>query len=749
MKFRNYSILLAGAAMTLPMAARAADEQQPAAHESADAASGVGEIIVTAQRREQSVMSVPIAISAVTGDTLANKGITNSGNLQYAVPNLQISSPFGNAQPNFALRGISVANEYNSNQASPIGVYMDDVYLASRTSHGMGLFDVDRIEVLRGPQGTLFGRNTTGGAINFITRAPSLNGNNGYAEVGYGNFNTWTAQAAMEATLVDDQLGVRIAGNFVNGDGRIKNVFPGGPDAASQDTLQGRASLRYRSADERLDLKLKVYAGRDRPTQAATHGLGAYRTGLGFFEENEDNVGRNKSSGWGVSANLAYKLTDDLTATLITSRDGGKQTFEQSADGSPLRVLDIIYKSKFDQFSEEARLNYSHGSMNIVGGFFYGWDRTRTANDFAIGSALGAGVDGGFYQEYRQDRRSYAVFAQSDFEIAPQLTLTLGGRYTWDRIQYRDGFAYLYAGYIDTTHTPLATTVPCTTGVGTCAYDPAARYSADGSNNALTGRASLSYKFDNGTMVYASYNRGYRSGAFNGGSYTGSQGINFVSPERINAYELGFKGRFLDRRLALSGAAFYYDYSNQQLQDLRPGPVGILVNAPKSRVLGGEVEAQLRASDTLFVNFAAGYLDTKYKQLLLQGADLAGNELPFAPHWTIQGSVDVKLLRNDRGDLTFTPSFSYFSHQFFSPLNTINAPGTGQLNSELQQDGYAKVNATLAWKIDNFTVKAWVNNVFNQKNYIYGIDLRGAGFPYNFLVPDMPRTWGGSVKVSF
>lgn len=750
MRQKSAFIMLACTALTWPVAAFAAEpEAESAAQSSAARDASVGEIIVTAQRREQSVMSVPIAISAVTGDNLAAKGITSSSNLQYAVPNLQISSPFGNAQPNFSLRGISVANEYNSNQASPIGVYMDDVYLASRTSHGMGLFDVDRIEVVRGPQGTLFGRNTTGGAINFITRAPALSGNNGYVEAGYGNFNTFTAQGAAEATLVEDQLGLRVAANYVKGDGRIRNVYPGGLDAASQDTLQGRATLRYRSPDDRLDLRVKAYAGRDRPTQAATHGLLAFRTGLGFFEENEDNVGYNRTSGWGVSANLKYKFNDDLSATLITSRDGGRQTFEQSADGSPLRVLDIIYKSKFDQFSEEVRFNWSKGSVNAVGGFFYGWDRVETANDFGIGSLLGAGADGGFYQEYRQDRRSYALFAQSDFEVVNNLTLTLGARYTWDRIQYRDGFAYLYLGYIDTPQTPIATTVPCTTGIGTCPYDPAARYANDGRNNALTGRASLGYKFDDGTMLYASYNRGYRSGAFNGGSYTGSQGINFVNPERINAYELGFKGRFLDRRLALSAAAFYYDYSNQQLQDLRPGPVGILVNAPKSRVLGGEIEAQFRASDALFFNLSAGYLDTKYKKLVLQGADLAGNQLPFAPHWTLQGSVDVKLLRRDDGDVTFTPSVSYFSHQYFTPLNTINAPGTAQNNAELQQDGYAKVNATLAWRLNAITLKAWVNNIFNQKNYIYGIDLRGAGFPYNFKVPDMPRTWGGTVRYSF
>jgi outer membrane receptor protein involved in Fe transport len=171
---------------------------------------------------------VPLAVTAVSGADLQEKGIVTSADLASVVPNLQVNSPFGQTQPNFSLRGVSVANEYNSNQASPIGVYIDDVYIASRTSQGMGLFDLDRVEVLRGPQGTLFGRNTTGGAINFITKEPSLEGTNGYLQLGYGNFDTFTAQGAFETTTADDQVGVRLAGNVAEGDGMFKNVFPGG-----------------------------------------------------------------------------------------------------------------------------------------------------------------------------------------------------------------------------------------------------------------------------------------------------------------------------------------------------------------------------------------------------------------------------------------------------------------------------------------------------------------------------------------
>src|SRR5580693_7655080 len=229
----------------------------------------VQELVVTAQRREQSILKVPVAVTALAGDALSSKGVTNSSQLSMAVPNLQVNSAYGETQPNFSLRGVSVANEYNSNQVSPIGVYINDVYIVSRTSQGMGLFDLDRVEVLRGPQGTLFGRNTTGGAINFITREPALQGSNGYIDAGFGSFDTFKLQAAAETTLAGDQVGLRAAINYETGRGQFDNVYPGGARPDSTDTLQGRLSLRIRPDGSPLDVKITGYGGRNNPTQAA------------------------------------------------------------------------------------------------------------------------------------------------------------------------------------------------------------------------------------------------------------------------------------------------------------------------------------------------------------------------------------------------------------------------------------------------------------------------------------------------
>jgi iron complex outermembrane receptor protein len=745
-KFRRRAICFS--VLHLAAAGSALAQQEPS-DSSTTATPGIGEIVVTAQRRAQSILDVPLAITAIDNATLEKNGISNSAQLATAVPNLQISSPYGNTQPNFSLRGISVANEYNSNQASPIGVYIDDVYIAPRTSQGMGLFDLGRVEVLRGPQGTLFGRNTTGGAINFITRGPSLDGANGYAELGYGNFNTFTAQGAVEETLIQGQLGIRVAGNWVHGGGQIENVYPGGANPNSQDSRQGRISLRYKPGDGDLDIKIRAYGGRDNPTQAAVHGFLSARAGLSFFQVDENRIGENQTSASGVAANVSYAFSRALSVTSITSVDIGRQDLQQAADGSPVDILDIDWQSHYRQYSEEARFNYEGDRLNLVGGLYYGWDQTTTDNTFNIGSVLGPGVNGGFFQNYRQRRHSSAVFLQGDFKITNQLILTLGARYTEDRARYDDGYANLFAGNVGGPHTPLASTVPCPGVPGTCAYDPAARYVVNGSNDAPTGRAALSYAFDNGLLTYASYNRGYRSGAFNGGGYTSSSGITYIEPETVNAYEIGGKGRFLDRALTASAAIFYYDYTNQQLQDTRPGPVSFLVNAPKSQVYGAEAEAAYRVVPALTLRGSFGYLHATYKDLTLQGTDLQGNHLPFAPTWTGQFGFDWNVLDIAGGELTLSPTANVVSRQFFSPFNGINAAGTSQDNSELEQSGYSKVNASLSWTRDKILVRAWVDNLFDREVYSYGLDLRGAGFPYNFLVPSTPRTFGISGRYSF
>jgi iron complex outermembrane receptor protein len=202
MQTTRLSLLLLSTAMAAPAFAQDA---------ATEVSGGLEEIVVTAQKRSQNLQDVPVAVSAFTGDDLAARGVSETSDLMGTMPNLQVTTPYGKTQPNFSLRGISVANEFTASTASPVGVYVDEVYQSFRASHGQQLYDLDRVEVLRGPQGTLYGRNTTGGAISFFTKRPDLDGMDGYLTLGYGNYDTKTAEAAFEATLVPDKLGIRFA----------------------------------------------------------------------------------------------------------------------------------------------------------------------------------------------------------------------------------------------------------------------------------------------------------------------------------------------------------------------------------------------------------------------------------------------------------------------------------------------------------------------------------------------------------
>lgn len=712
------------------------------------------EVVVTAQRREESIQDVPLAISALGSETLKNAGVTNSAQLAAVVPNLQVNSSFGNTQPNFSLRGIGVANEYNANQASPIGVYIDDAYMASRTLHGMQLYDLDRVEVLRGPQGTLYGRNTTGGAINFITKAPSLSGENeGYIEAGYGNFNHRKVQGAWETTLIPDVLGVRGAFNYSKSDGFIENDVAGSDDPNSNDSLGGRVEFLYVPTDA-LDIKLKLYSGHDEPTQAAIHPVGTgadatnpltgyNRNHLDFDTVEQDLIGVSETRAKGMLLRADYELSDQWSLTSITSADSGSQVLGQDADGSPFDVLYIKWDSEFSQFNQEVHLDYTGDKLSGILGAYYGWDKTKTENNFHFFhflEDLGVPADpvtlanGGFgiVQQYEQYRDSAAVFAQFDYRLTDHWTATAGLRYTEDSAEYSDGRSFT----TDYSGNPAITLIPVP---GAYTTDVLPTQASD--DSAVTGRAALSYTFDSGRMLYASFSRGYRSGTFNGSGYIDASQIVYVEPETVNAYEMGAKGYFFDDSLSVAGSVFYYDYENQQVQEVI-GAVALLRNAGTSTIKGADLEFKAVLSDNLTMNGSLGLLDATYDTLELSGNDLSGNALPFSPDVTAQLGFDWRIGTLGQGDVIFTPNFNYYAEQWFSPFNDKNG------NGNLRQSGYSKMDVSMTWQAEQLSVRAWSTNLTNKEYYGYGLDLRNT-FGYDFMVPAVPRAFGVSVRYDF
>lgn len=393
---------------------------------------GLEDIIVTATRRSENLQSVPVAVSAIPASQLQAQGVFETSDLNAKLPNLQVSSPYGKQQPNFSIRGVGVGTEFNANAASPIGVYVDEVYQAFRSSHGQQLYDLNQIEVVRGPQGTLYGRNTTGGAINFITRAPELDGQNGYLTMGYGNFNRVAAEGAVEVTPVPGVFGIRLSGTFVDSDPYLNNLLPAGVNTSVAGGVSGlnrytgrspggtkstglRLTMRLKPSED-VDLSLKIYGGESRggtegpiPTgqsktsdvvdftnpnfllgglfaSLAPAGLvpATYSRDAQSLKERQvqfDSVGDALSRARGVVFNAKIRLADDLRLISVTGYDDGRylQSITE-CDGTPVRLCAIGYSAKFKAFNQDVRLDYTGGDLKLIVGGYYGRDRIDSDN---------------------------------------------------------------------------------------------------------------------------------------------------------------------------------------------------------------------------------------------------------------------------------------------------------------------------------------------------------------------------------
>lgn len=717
------------------------------------AEAGMGDIIVTAQRQAQSLMRVPVAVTALSTEDLVHQGVTSSFALSGSVPSLQVTSAFGEAQPNFTMRGIGVGNEYGANQVSPVGVYTDDNYLAARTMHGLQLFDLERVEAVRGPQGTLYGRNTTGGAINFISVKPSLqSGTRGFVEAGYGRFNEVKGQAAIEGTLIDDKLGFRASVNYVEADGYVKNIYPGQPDANAKDSLAGRLIIRAKPTD-RLDMMLKFTGSKSRPVQAAAYHLTNGHSGydraqdhLSFFETNQPDLGFNDVKNAGVQFNINYELSDTLSLQTLSAYDWSKQLLTPEGSGTPVvGHLQTGYGETYNQFNQEVKFAYANEGTNVQAGVYYGWDKINNNDKYRLIQVLY------FYQHSIQVRKSYAAFAQINQKVGDHLGFTVGVRYTKDKNRHSQAYSFLtqfadpatspaFGTYDFDPMDPDAASIIFTHGSisSTGVITPEAAKSH--SSSRLTGKLGVDYTLDNGTMFYANFSRGYRAGTFSSQFYAGNP-IDFVVPEKVDAYEVGAKAKLFDNRANITFATFLTKYKNQQLNEVI-GTTGFIRTAPGSTIKGAEVELNTRFIPTFKTNLAVTYLDATYDRLTLSGVNLDGNTLPSAPKWTINAGADWTVSQLGSGEITFSPNLVYTSKQYFSPFNDKAG------NTNLNAPSNVRVNATLGWENEQLAIRLWTTNLFNKKIFMYGLNLRDA-FGYDYMLHAPPRSYGVTAKYKF
>ena len=825
--------------------------------------SGIQDIIVTAQKRSQVLQDVPVAVSALAGDELESRGVSETSDLQGFVPSLQITTPYGRTQPNFSLRGVSVANEFSSSTASPVGIYVDEVYQSFRASHGQQLYDLERVEVLRGPQGTLYGRNTTGGAISFFSNKPKLKGTEGHLTVGYGNYDTKTLEGAIEATLIPDELGIRFAGTYAKGDGWQYNPIQK-RDAGTTDTVAGRVTLRWKPSDA-LDINLKGYFARDNPVAPNPYGLGQLAGGrdvLGYsrfdpaqnggraLNRNEvaaDTGGNYFTSSKGLALNIAYELSDSLSVTSITGYDTGKYKLSPfDCDGSPNNLCALRYNSTSKNFNQDLRFNYKSDKFNLVAGLYYGKDTIKTRNEidffgvlvpllrsfgipnsffnapvsapqalaivpaFAVNPALnptdpascapvnvgnpngfldgrslialltdiqvnnsGGGGFGGAIsaacrsagappfgpingeQRFTVSRPSAAIYFDASYDLTDALTVSVGLRYTKDKIKYLNGRTILR----DLGGAIRASTIPYS-----FPYNPALPpIEQQEKANRLTGRVNVSYDFSDDILGYVNYSRGYRSGSFNGLAYQGTNQVYYIQPEQINAYEGGLKTRLFDRRVQLNLAGFYYDYKNHQVTQVIGATT--FTRSANGKLYGGEAELQIKASDALRFDASASLLRSKYQGNVLDpnnpsspSRNVNGNPFPNAPRTTFSAGFDFDVLKDDNNKLTLRADAAYTGKYFFDPfgdygLNPCDKPGApgavrpAGVAITCGNPGYWLANSRLTLEHGNYSASLWVKNLTNKYYYTYGLNIDIFGLDY--LNRGTPRTYGVELSAKF
>jgi len=731
------SALLTGAAISALSAPAVVAQAQEVSEQ--PAATQVEEVIVTARRREESLREVPVAVTALSSERLALTGAADVTVLQQQTPNATVQVARGSNSTLISfIRGVGQQDPLWGFDPG-VGLYVDDVYVARPQGAVLDIFDIERIEVLRGPQGTLYGRNTIGGAIKYVTSrlAPEpelmLRG-----AVGSDGQLDMIASGSLP---VGDYLRIGGAVANYNRDGFGQNLTTGA-DHDDTDVTAARVSaelaptsnLFFRFAWDRVEDNSNARHGH-REVAGAAPGSDVLpsvydtRAGLG-----DDNYVETE----GLSLTAEWTINDLLTFKSITARREGYTDTVIDFDGTPSPILDIPAYYADDQFTQEFQLLFNGGRWQGVAGVYYLDGHAEGAFDTIVGN-LGVSIgNGGFV-----DTESYAVFADFNFDLSDRLRLAVGARYTEDdKTGFVNRATYLGVGQTPLTGGPAATPLVQNT-----------LYTNSRSFSEFTPRISVSYDLNDDLTGYAAFSQGFKSGGFDmrGDALATPDTVDGYDPETVDSYELGLKGYAFDRRLTFSSALFYADYQDQQVTTQVPTATGIasfVDNVGASTIYGAEFEGSLWLTDFLTANFAVGYLHAEFEEFIrynlttMQYEDISDLVVvQNSPRWS--GYLGVTWT-NDLldGQLAITPSVSYrddFS-QFEFP------------NPILDQEGYALVDLSVVWTTPdqrwqlglhgkNLTDEEYRTGGYNFPGPVFGNSISA------FYGP--PRTWTAALQMRF
>jgi iron complex outermembrane recepter protein len=724
---------------------------------------GLEEIIVTARKVEENLQDTPIAITAFTGEALADRQVFDTSTLDQLVPNLQFANnaPLAgnNSSSQVFIRGIGQTDP-TSTVDPGVGLYIDDVYIGSAVGGTMTLRDVASVQVLRGPQGTLFGRNTIGGAILLTTKDPGSEFG-GTLRTGIGSDSLLDGFVALDVPFTES-LRSRFSIGVRNQDGYVKRTD--GTDLGDTDTytalakfvwtpvswLRGTVSLDYTSSDENgtplvfAAINESATFPRVASFEAGCPGQTSVAQPVPMVADNRcandlQARGKYRTNGtlplsstldvWGASVNLGFTLNDRLTLKAISSYREMQWDGVRDADNTPLTILHTLYDVKGHQSTQELQLTYQSAPLTAVVGAYY-FD--QASNDIATielnppPPGIQRDSDNNIV-----DNQSYAVFTQWTYDISERLSLTAGGRYTEDRKgSFPDQFDFA---------TPNIKQVP-------------ARQYRD-TFTSFTPSGSLSFRVNDQMMTYVSYAEGFKGGGFNShfnAVLTPAQqaALQKFDQEEARTYEVGVKLDLLDNTLRVNAAVFTADYTDMQITFRGPAPAGVapfLTNAGKASIDGVELETTWAPGD-FRVEASVGYLDAQLDDLdnvpmaVLPPGLQEGNDLPYAPEW--QAHLGLSYSRTiGRFELTPRVDVSYQDTTQFDATNTREIA---------QLDDVTTVNASVVFSSGaKWRLTLGVNNATDEQYPIAGNSSLTTGSGYAEIAYSRPREYFGNFTYDF
>ncbi len=726
--------LLAGAAWSALSTFAMAQDATPQDESSVD------EIIVTARRRDEALKDVPVAVSAISADRLEATGATDITALQQQTPNATVQVARGSNSTLISfIRGVGQQDPLWGFEPG-VGLYIDDVYVARPQGAVLDIFDINRIEVLRGPQGTLYGRNTIGGAIKYVTKRlgdePSLT-----ARVGIGSFNELNLLASGSVPLTDTfAIGGAIATYDHEGYGTNLTT---GEEHYDKDVTAYRASAEWQASD---NMFWRFAYDRVEDDSNPRHGhrevnstTGGYTPPADIYDTQAGLTGEQSVVTEGFALTGELTVSDSLTLKSITAYRSGYTKTVIDFDQTPQPFLDVPAYYGDHQFTQEFQALFTGERWSGVAGVFYLDSSSKGAFD-TIAANLGVVIAAAG----KVETQSISAFADFSYDFSDRLHGSIGGRYTSD-----DKDAQVFrAFYLGATPSPLLGGTPRPI------FATRTNYTASDTFGQFTPRVSLSYDFSDDVTGYASIGQGFKSGGWDmrGDAALVPQTVNGYDPETVTTYELGLKGRAFEDRLSFASAVFYSDFKDQQITTQQVatlpavGVASVVDNAGASTIYGAEFEGNLSLTDNLSAFVSVGYLKNEFDEFitLVTGTpvDISSTREPQnSPEWS--GFFSLNWVGDVAGgELKITPSISYRDD-----FHLFDAP-----DPVLDQKAYSLVDLAMVWTdpSDHWSFSLVGKNLTDEEYKIGGYNFAGATFNNSitaFYGP--PRTWSATVTAKF